>query len=638
MENGASSNTSVSEASPPSKKLADFQISSPSSETHSSSQYPDLPPKYQLLEVLGEGAFSKVYKGMNKITQEVVAIKIINKENLSAKQAANIKNEINVLSKVHHKNVLRLIELYNEPNTKHCYIILEYCDGGEIFNKIIEYTYFSEDLSRHTFTQLLSAIDYLHNKAGIVHRDIKPENLIFKKIPMKPRSEEEFKKTLRKSDDESKSDEGIFEPGKGGGTIGVIKLADFGLAKQLKTDRSRFNAIDTNLKTPCGTAGYTAPEVITCNTDDLGRKHRKFPNNISKKNYYSKAVDIWSLGCFLYTILCGFPPFYEDDHDNLTKKIVNGDYVFLKPWWDEISSEAKHLITRMLDVNPESRITIDEIWAHPWVKNDVNETLVAPESYFAEADDYSVSHIENVIPEKSEQKEGHMMVPSSKDPLLSPRANAIKTVFNNPAMGNSKSILKKYGVTNSSVQFIDGVTDDIRYLKVSPTNKISSSSDNDSYLSDSTRRILPKSPVPSNELIGKLGFKDVFVQTPTQMTVHEEHASDDDDDSSNDDEDDEGDETYDNDVASLEHFEIKKITSSSTNSSEASFKEGSEEYQTRSSSIISGINGDYKFTLNLNDSNLLMRRRSSTVRSSKSGGHGRSSLSHHPPELTQEQH
>lgn len=610
--------------------MAEFQLSSPESETNSiSTQYPDLPYKYQLLEVLGEGAFSKVYKGINKATQEPVAIKIITKDNLSGKQLANIKNEISLLSRVHHKHVLRLLELYNEPNSKHCFIVLEYCDGGEIFNKIIEYTYFSEALSRHVFSQLLSAIDYLHNKAEIVHRDIKPENLIFKTIPMKARPEAEFKASLRKSDDNSKVDEGAFVPGVGGGTIGCIKLADFGLAKQLKTDRGRF-AFDTALKTPCGTAGYTAPEVITCNSDDAGRKTRKFASNISKKNHYSKAVDIWSLGCFLYTILCGFPPFYEEDHDNLTRKIVNGDYVFLKPWWDEISSEAKHLITRMLDVNPESRITILEIWEHPWVKDDLDKDLVAPSSYFASSSDYSVTHIENVRQEESPLAGGTKKAKST-DPLLSPRANAIKTVFNNPAMGNSKSILKKFGNSNSSVQFIEGVTDDIRFLKVLPTSKVSSSSDNDE-VSDSGRRVLPKSPLPTKETLGTLGFKDVFktgLRPDSDENQPQEESSREYDDDDVGDED----ETYDHyDVASLEHFKIKKITSSSSASSEASFKEGLDDYQTRSSSIISGINGDYKFTLNMNDSNLLMRRRSSTVKSNKSIGHSRAPL-HQSPEL-----
>lgn len=292
----------------------------------SDSIYPDLPSNYKLLNVLGEGAFSVVYKGFDSKTGKTVAIKVINKTDLNQKQLNNIKNEILIMKRLKHPNILKLIDAHN--SVENCFLILEYCDGGEIFNKIIEYTYFSEDLSRHVFMQLLASIEYLHLK-NIVHRDIKPENLLFEAIPMKPRSRDVFlNQFMRKSDDESKVDEGEFEEGVGGGTVGIIKLADFGLAKQLKIE-----SMHKNLQTPCGTAGYTAPEVITCHDANMNMNHRKYDSSdrLSKKNYYSKSVDIWSLGCFMYTILSGFPPFYDDNPEVLTMKILKGEYVFLTP-------------------------------------------------------------------------------------------------------------------------------------------------------------------------------------------------------------------------------------------------------------------------------------------------------------------
>lgn len=101
--------------------------------------------------------------------------------------------------------------------------------------------------------------------------------------------------------------------------------------------------------TPCGTVGYTAPEIV-------------------KDERYSKSVDMWALGCVLYTLLCGFPPFYDESIEVLTEKVAKGSYTFLSPWWDDISKSAKDLITHLLTVDPEKRFTIREFLAHPWIQ------------------------------------------------------------------------------------------------------------------------------------------------------------------------------------------------------------------------------------------------------------------------------
>ena len=113
-----------------------------------------------------------------------------------------------------------------------------------------------------------------------VSRDIKPENLLFYPVPFIPTKVPK----PRGPDDEDKADEGEFIPGVGSGGIGQIKIADFGLSKVIW---------DSQTMTPCGTVGYTAPEIV-------------------KDERYSKSVDMWALGCVLYTLLCGFPPFYDE--------------------------------------------------------------------------------------------------------------------------------------------------------------------------------------------------------------------------------------------------------------------------------------------------------------------------------------
>jgi len=140
--------------------------------------------------------------------------------------------------------------------------------------------------------------------------------------------------------DEDKMDEGDFVKGQGAGGIGRIKIADFGLSKVVWENKTT---------TPCGTVGYTAPEIV-------------------KDERYSKSVDMWALGCVLYTLLCGFPPFYDESIEVLTEKVAKGQYTFLSPWWDDISQSAQDLISHLLTVDPEKRFTIKEFLSHPWVR------------------------------------------------------------------------------------------------------------------------------------------------------------------------------------------------------------------------------------------------------------------------------
>lgn len=153
----------------------------------------------------------------------------------------------------------------------------------------------------------------------------------------------------RQEGDEEKEDEGEFLPGIGAGGIGRIKVADFGLSKVIWEDTT---------VTPCGTVGYTAPEIV-------------------KDERYSKSVDMWALGCVLYTLLCGFPPFYDESITVLTEKVARGQYTFLSPWWDDISKPAQDLVSHLLTVDPGKRYTIEQFMNHPWIKNTKEPTTAA---------------------------------------------------------------------------------------------------------------------------------------------------------------------------------------------------------------------------------------------------------------------
>ena len=128
----------------------------------------------------------------------------------------------------------------------------------------------------------------------------------------------------------------------------VLKLADFGLAIEVKSP----------IFTVCGTPTYVAPEIL----EETG---------------YGLKVDMWAAGVITYIMLCGFPPFRsaKRDQDELFDLIMEGDYEFLSPYWDNISDEAKDLISKLLVVNPNSRYSAEDVLAHSWVKNTPDSDL-----------------------------------------------------------------------------------------------------------------------------------------------------------------------------------------------------------------------------------------------------------------------
>ncbi|CEL02724.1 Putative Ca2 /calmodulin-dependent protein kinase, EF-Hand protein superfamily [Aspergillus calidoustus] len=309
-------------------------------------KYPGL-ERWILVEKMGDGAFSNVYRAKDTTGEfDQVAIKVVRKFEMNSTQRANILKEVQIMRQIDHPNIVKLIQF--SESRQYYYIVLELCPGGELFHQIVRLTYFSEDLSRHVILQVAKAIEYLHETSGVVHRDIKPENLLFYPTEFIPSKNPK----PRQPGDEDKVDEGEFIPGKGAGGIGVIKIADFGLSKVIW---------DSQTMTPCGTVGYTAPEIV-------------------KDERYSKSVDMWALGCVLYTLLCGFPPFYDESIQVLTEKVARGQYTFLSPWWDDISKSAKDLISHLLTVDPDERYSIKQFLAHPWVRQTDEETQAASDA------------------------------------------------------------------------------------------------------------------------------------------------------------------------------------------------------------------------------------------------------------------
>jgi len=268
----------------------------------------DIESVYEFKQKLGTGSFAVVKRAINKNTGDVVAIKIIEKTTLSPEELETLTEEVDILEKIDHMHIVKLFDIYETKD--HLYMVMELLRGGELFDNIVQKGTYSEKEAAEVMRQILDAINYLHNR-GIVHRDLKPENLIYQEDP------ERYPKAL-------------------------VKITDFGLAKYLGHDES------TGLmKTACGTPGYVAPEIL-------------------KGLPYTESIDIWSLGVILFILLCGYPPFSDDVPSILYTKIRQGSYSFDSPWWDEISKEAKKLVSRMLTVKPEERIPAAEVVIHAW--------------------------------------------------------------------------------------------------------------------------------------------------------------------------------------------------------------------------------------------------------------------------------
>ncbi|KAM9335010.1 calcium/calmodulin-dependent protein kinase type 1D [Symphorus nematophorus] len=268
-------------------------------------QVDDIKKIFDFKEVLGTGAFSEVVLAQERLTGRMFAVKCIPKKALKGKESS-IENEIAVLRRIKHENIVALEDIYESPD--HLYLIMQLVSGGELFDRIVEKGFYTEKDASTLIRQVLDAVNYLH-KMGIVHRDLKPENLLY----FNPQ-------------DESK-----------------IMISDFGLSKM--------EGSGDVMSTACGTPGYVAPEVLA-------------------QKPYSKAVDCWSIGVIAYILLCGYPPFYDENDSKLFEQILKADYEFDAPYWDDISDSAKDFIGSLMEKDPVKRFTCEQALRHPWIAGD----------------------------------------------------------------------------------------------------------------------------------------------------------------------------------------------------------------------------------------------------------------------------
>lgn len=202
--------------------------------------------QYRLLDTVGTGGFAKVKKAVHSITNQKVAIKIMDKQALGS-DLPRVYNEIEALKQFNHAYIAKLYQVIETDNK--IFLVQEFCEGGELFDYIVDRTYLKEDEARKFYRQLLSAIGYIHSK-GYCHRDLKPENILLTE----------------------------------GGTS--IKLIDFGLCKKTNAPdpQDPKKLVKVLLKSACGSPAYAAPELL------------------NGRSYEGELVDIWSSGVILYAL------------------------------------------------------------------------------------------------------------------------------------------------------------------------------------------------------------------------------------------------------------------------------------------------------------------------------------------------
>jgi len=266
-------------------------------------------------KILGEGSYGQVYKGKQKDTNQIRAVKAMDPGKIVDQK--RFEQEIAIQQQLDHPNIVKLFEIFRDA--KRIYLVMEMCTGGELFDRIVEEAEtkgegqaFDERGAANYMQQILGAMRYLHDN-NYVHRDIKPENFLL----------------ASKAKD------------------APIKVIDFGLAKNFVKGK------DAPMKTKAGTPYYVAPQVL--------------------QGSYDEKCDVWSCGVITYILLCGYPPFYGDTDEDILKRVKACKFDFPSPDWDDISKAGKEIIKLMLTKDAEKRPSASELLEHKWLRANADE-------------------------------------------------------------------------------------------------------------------------------------------------------------------------------------------------------------------------------------------------------------------------
>jgi len=260
---------------------------------------------YRVMDVIGTGGYGKVHILEHTKTKMRFAGKFIKITNSVGRERHRvmITNEIKILRKLDHPDIVKLHEVY-ELTGQIC-LVMDYVEGDKLFNHITRHKILSERSTAYIMKQIFLMLHYLEEQ-DIIHRDIKPENILFSK---------DEKNNLN------------------------LKLIDFGLGTHHKK---------RDMIKKCGTAGYVAPEILNGEAYDF-------------------KADIYSAGIIMYICLLGRPAFYGRDYDEVLARNKRGAIRFKGITWSKVSLEAQDLLEKLLEPSASSRISITDALNHTWL-------------------------------------------------------------------------------------------------------------------------------------------------------------------------------------------------------------------------------------------------------------------------------
>ena len=288
-----------------------------------------------LLKPVGKGAFGEVFLTTKRGTQQQFATKKVQKSVvLQEKVKKYFNNEIFILRNVNHPNIIKLHEIKQTLNN--FYLVFELCNGGNLSDCLEKYNKnygkpFTQEIVQHIMKQVVSGIQYLHNKK-ILHRDLKLDNILLNF----DNAEDNEKFNLLKS---------------------KVKIIDFGFARYLENDVLAQSILGSPLN--------MAPQILM--------KMRRLDNN--QTFGYDQKADIWSIGTICYELLVGSHPFESSNYEELTSKIQKGNYKI--PNNLQLSIEAVSFLNAMLQYDPKKRLDINDLAKHKFLTVNTNEfTLI----------------------------------------------------------------------------------------------------------------------------------------------------------------------------------------------------------------------------------------------------------------------
>ena len=315
---------------------------------------------YNDIETIGEGTYGMVKKVCLKNHEETIrAMKIIPKNNIIENEdGKKLVDEIGILKNLEHPNIMKIYECFDDD--KNVYIISEYCDEGDLLEKMEKLHTLNEIVVKFLMGQILNAIAYLHSNR-VFHGDIKLENVMLYKTSNKKGENFNIINTALNKDKNLQSEiensfnKKTFKTKQSFRYIldmsdYEVKLIDFGCCKYLQKRK------DANLTGIVGTSIYCSPEVI----DDL----------------YDEKSDEWSCGILMYILLCGEPPFKGETEEEIFANIKRGKLSFDKPEFNKVSENCKKLIKRLLEPNPKKRIKASDALHHDFFKENYNPKAV----------------------------------------------------------------------------------------------------------------------------------------------------------------------------------------------------------------------------------------------------------------------